>query len=189
MAYELIGRVSAEGRSAQVICNAQGSSNATITVTGATSSQITWVGDTEYDMSAGDASHGFSFKGQIPHTQLLSHLTSATSSSTSASYASLLSTHMRSYQTFLGGFSLSLNQKPDISRPTNELKSGYKTDVGDPYLEWLLFNFGRYLLTASAPGILPANLQGKWSPDLNSPWGAGQLQSILERLHDILICV
>lgn len=180
MAFELIGRVTTEGRGAKAVCTPQGSNNATITVTGATGSRITWVGDTEYDMDAGDAAHNFSFKGQIPHSQLVSYLTSASS----MSYKSLLSAHTKAYKSFLGGFSLSLGQKPDFSTPTDQLKAAYKTDVGNPYLEWLLFNFGRYLLVGSAPGTLPANLQGKWGRDLSNPWGAGKLPLLtLDHCH------
>lgn len=169
MAYELIGRVTTEGSSAKATCSSIGPNNATISVTGATASTISWVGDTEYDMNAGDAAHNFSFAGQIPHNQLLSFLNSASS----ASLDSLLAAHVQSYNSFLGGFSLSIGHTPDLSKSTDELKEAYKTDTGNPYLEWLLFNFGRYLLVGSAPGILPANLQGKWGRDLSNPWGAG----------------
>ncbi|TCD62716.1 hypothetical protein EIP91_006542, partial [Steccherinum ochraceum] len=67
---------------------------------------------------------------------------------------------------------ISLGQEPDLTKSTDELKNAYETDTGNPYLEWLLFNFGRYLLVGSAPGVLPANLQGKWGRDLSNPWGA-----------------
>lgn len=169
MAYELLGRVTVEGSQAKAVCSPVGSNNATITVTGATGSRITWVGDTEYDMDAGDSAHGYSFKGQLPHDQLVSYLGSASSSS----FNSLLSAHVQSYNSFLGGFQLNLGQTPDLNTPTDQLKAAYKTDTGNPYVEWLLFNFGRYLLTGSAPGALPANLQGKWGRDLSNPWGAG----------------
>jgi len=45
--------------------------------------------------------------------------------------------------------------------------------AGNVYIEWLLFNFGRYLLASSARGDLPANLQGKWANDLGNAWSAG----------------
>ncbi len=53
--------------------------------------------------------------------------------------------------------------------------AAYEVDVGNPYLEWLMFNFGRYLLVGSAPGKLPANLQGKWARDIGNPWSAGEM--------------
>lgn len=169
MAYELIGRVVAEGSGAKATCSPISSNNATISVSGATASWISWVGDTDYDMDAGDAVHNFSFTGQLPHDQLVSYLDSTSSSNVN----SLLTIHTQSYNSFLGGFSLSIGATPDLSKSTDELKTTYQVDTGNPYLEWLLFNFGRYLLVSSAPGTLPANLQGKWGEDLSNPWGAG----------------
>ncbi len=43
--------------------------------------------------------------------------------------------------------------------------------AGDPALEALLFQYGRYLLIASSrPGTLPANLQGIWNEEFVPPW-------------------
>lgn len=36
---------------------------------------------------------------------------------------------------------------------TDEIKSAYTVDTGDAYLEWLLFNYGRYLLASSSCGV------------------------------------
>jgi alpha-L-fucosidase 2 len=42
---------------------------------------------------------------------------------------------------------------------------------GDPALETLFFQYGRYLLIASSrPGTQPANLQGVWNELLDPPW-------------------
>jgi alpha-L-fucosidase 2 len=42
---------------------------------------------------------------------------------------------------------------------------------GDPELEALLFQYGRYLLiSCSRPGGLPANLQGLWNDSNDPPW-------------------
>ena len=41
----------------------------------------------------------------------------------------------------------------------------------DPALAALYFNFGRYLLISSSrPGGLPANLQGIWAEEIQTPW-------------------
>lgn len=173
MTYEFLARVSAFGPSTQVSCSTQGTKNATITVTGAQTAWITWVGDTNYDMDAGNTQHSFSFRGVDPHVGLLSLINTASPlSATSATYSTLIDTHTQSYQSFLGSFSLSLGQKPDFAHSTDELMAAYESDVGNPYLEWLMFNFGRYLLVGSAPGTLPANLQGKWARDTGNPWSA-----------------
>lgn len=174
MTYELIGRVNVAGRRATVKCSPGGSSNATISVSGASASWITWVGGTDYDQDAGNAEHNFSFKGPDPHESLLKELNSAAAVGSSLStFQSLLREHIQSYHNLLGGFSLSLGQTPDFSKTTDQIVAAYSTDTGDSYLEWLTFNFGRYLLTGSAPGVLPANLQGKWARDISNPWSAG----------------
>lgn len=180
MAYELLGRVNAIGPSAKVSCLPQGVGNATIGVTGARESWIVWVGGTDYDMDAGDAAHGFTFKGDDPHATLLALLNAASPKTTvnPKQFSSILNAHIAAYRNVLGSFQLSLGQVPDFSQSTNELVAAYRTDTGNPYVEWLLFNFGRYLLSGSAPGTLPANLQGKWGRDSSNSWGAGKISSI-----------
>lgn len=142
--------------------------NATITVKGAQDAWITWVGGTEYSLDAGNEVHSFSYQGPDPHAALMK-LTSS-----SSSYASLLAQHVADFKaTISDKFSLSLGQKAQLDVPTDVLRSQYTTDVGNPYLEWLIFNYGRYLLGSSARGVLPANLQGKWASDISNPWSAG----------------
>lgn len=180
MAYELLFRASTVGQGSSISCMPSGANNATLTVTGATEAWVTWVGDTEYNMDAGDTAHNFTFRQDLPHDKLVSFLDAASPSSpapSSSTYASLLSQHTADYSATLGPFELSLGQKPDLTQSTDELKAAYQTNVGDPYLEWLLFNFGRYLLASSAPGVLPTNLQGKWADGSSNSWGAGMLVS------------
>lgn len=173
MAYEFVARASVLGPAANVSCIEQpqglGRMNATLIVMGAQQSWITWAGDTEYDMDAGSAAYNFSFRRAdgVPRSVLISRIVAS-----APAYDSVFATHVHSYRKFLGGFDLSLGQAPDLARSTDELKAAYQTDVGDPYLEWVLFNYGRYLLTSSAPGTLPANLQGKWASDISNPWSA-----------------
>lgn len=179
MLYEIIGRaqattsngsVSIQCKSAPSSNPTDGSSNATVTVSGASAAWFSWVGDTNYDMEAGDAAHKFTFQGPDPHVTLLTEL-QGTSAPT---YQSLLSSHTSDYSSFVSTFQLSLGQVPDLSVPTDQLRAAYKTDEGDVYLEWLLFNLGRYMLASSSRGLLPANLQGKWLSDYSGPWSSGQ---------------
>lgn len=122
-------------------------------------------------MDAGTADSNFSFQGPDPHDALVSLL----SSTASDSYQTILAEHIADISNVLyGQFSLSLGQVTDL-RPTDEIRAGYEYTVGNPYLEWLTFNYGRYMLASSARGILPANLQGKWAKDIDTPWGGGML--------------
>ncbi len=173
MAFEFLARVTALASgdaSPSVSCTPSGA-NATLTVNGAQDVTLTWVGGTNYDMDAGDAAHDFSFQGADPHDALLSLLTPATASS--ASFDSLRAAHVEDFASVISQFALDLGQTPDFDTPTDVLKAQYETDVGNTYLEWVLFNYGRFLLATSARGLLPANLQGKWGKDSSNPWSAG----------------
>ncbi|KAJ7040795.1 glycoside hydrolase family 95 protein [Mycena alexandri] len=176
MLYEILGRVRTTG--GHVSCTAlppvpsnSTTTNATLSVSGpASAAWISWTGGTEYSQDAGDAAHGFSFKGPDPHAAVLALLAGAP---TTSAYSALLSQHTTDFNGALGKFSLNLGQNVQTSEtPTDALINSYETDTGNPYLEWLMFNYGRYLLGSSARGAIPANLQGKWALDVSNPWGA-----------------
>lgn len=166
MSYEILARVQTEPPDlAECVAS---NSNATVTVDSATSSWITWIGGTNFDQNAGDAIHNFSFLGVDPHSTLLSLLEEATSQS----YTSLFQSHVDDVTLGLSTkntFQLSLGQNPDFVNSTDELRAIYEVDTGNPYLEWLAFHLGRYMLFSSARGALPANLQGKWARDSSNP--------------------
>ncbi|THH07645.1 hypothetical protein EW145_g3244 [Phellinidium pouzarii] len=175
MSYELLATVVAPGSS--IVCStvpnanaSAGAPNATLTVSNARSAYVVWVGGTDYDANAGDAAHGFSFKGDPPH-DALSVLLNATHS---FSYAELLAAHKADYaETLHTRFALSIQGAGvDLDVPTDARKAAYEVDTGDPYLEWVLFNYGRHLLASSTRGMLPANLQGKWAFNAAPPWSA-----------------
>ncbi|KIL62802.1 glycoside hydrolase family 95 protein [Amanita muscaria Koide BX008] len=177
MLYELLFRVSvASGLGSNIQCislpqTPGGTPNATIQVTGGSVSEawITWVGATDYSIDAGGPASNFTFRGDDPHGRLVPILSSATS----GSYQQSFNDHISSYNALLNEpFSLSLGQSPNLTVPTDVLKAGYQVDKGDPYLEWLTFNLGRYLLASSAPGVLPSNLQGVWADGWANPWSA-----------------
>ena len=55
--------------------------------------------------------------------------------------------------------------------PTPQRLKAFHDGADDPGLAALYFNFGRYLLISSSrPGGLPANLQGIWAEETNTPW-------------------
>lgn len=54
---------------------------------------------------------------------------------------------------------------------TNQRLIRYWKGGSDLQLPVLYFNFGRYLLISSSrPGLLPANLQGLWATEYQTPW-------------------
>jgi alpha-L-fucosidase 2 len=173
MIYEILGRVRSTG--GKVACTPlpvpTGTPvNATVSVTGpATEAWISWVGGTEFNQDAGDAAHDFSFQGPDPHAAVLALISGSPST---ASYASLRSQHFADVKEAFGAFTLDLGQTADLTKSTDVLINAYETNVGNPYIEWLMFNYGRYMLGSSSRGALPAQLQGKWALDISNPWSA-----------------
>ncbi|CAE6497238.1 unnamed protein product [Rhizoctonia solani] len=160
MLYEILGSVQQFGpanSSASCITDAT-SGTAILVVDGSTEAWISWVGGTEYSMETGNAASRYTFKGPDPHNELVVLLSKVSAQNVAAS----LAIHIADYHSALGGFSLNIGQRFEGTKTTSELRKEYKTDVGNPYLEWLLFNYGRYMLAESTRSSLPANLQGIW---------------------------
>lgn len=137
----------------------------------ATSLTLVVSAETNYDQKAGNAENNFSFKGADPGASVDATITAAAS----LSPALILQRHMDDYSNLAGRFVLSL---PDTNSSAgvelSELIKRYNSTgegAGDAYVEALLFDYARHLLISSArPGVLPANLQGKWSPGLSGAW-------------------
>jgi alpha-L-fucosidase 2 len=90
-------------------------------------------------------------------------------------YVELRKNHVRDYQDYFNRVTLRVG--PEHSDPSPlptparlvELTRGKP----DPGLAALFFDFGRYLLVSSSrPGGLPANLQGLWAEEIQTPWNA-----------------
>ena len=89
------------------------------------------------------------------------------------SYRSLRKAHIADYQKFFQRAALHLGpvNAEAAGKPTPERIKALKNGAADPALAALYFNFGRYLLISSSrPGGLPANLQGIWAQEINTPW-------------------
>jgi len=90
------------------------------------------------------------------------------------SYSDLRDAHLKEYQSLFGRVSLSLGADSLSGLPTDRRLGRVRGGAQDNGLTALYFQFGRYLLMSSSrePAVLPANLQGIWSKDLNAPWNA-----------------
>ncbi|MCY4753713.1 glycoside hydrolase family 95 protein [Pelomonas aquatica] len=86
----------------------------------------------------------------------------------------LLAEHERDIGALLGRVQLDLGTSPAARRAltTDARLAAYTQNGGDPELEALYFQFGRYLLVSSSRDALPANLQGLWNDSLTPPWNA-----------------
>jgi alpha-L-fucosidase 2 len=93
-------------------------------------------------------------------------------------YDAIKESHLKDYQ---GLFSrVAVNLSPDVPAvPTRVLLENYKQGPSNPYLEELIFHFGRFLLISSSrEGALPTGLQGVWSQYEVTPWSGGYWHNI-----------
>ena len=90
------------------------------------------------------------------------------------SYEQIRSEHIADYSALFDRVKLNLGTTPADRKafPTDQRKL-LAANGGDPELEALLFQYGRYLLiSCSRPGSLPANLQGLWNDSNTPPWSS-----------------
>ncbi|MFC3563276.1 glycoside hydrolase family 95 protein [Pedobacter jamesrossensis] len=80
--------------------------------------------------------------------------------------------HKLEYQSFFNRCRLNFYAENKIENlSTSKRLALYYAGRSDPNLPALYFNFGRYLLISSSrPGLLPANLQGLWATEYQTPW-------------------
>ncbi|KAL5314437.1 hypothetical protein ACEPPN_017077 [Leptodophora sp. 'Broadleaf-Isolate-01'] len=127
--------------------------------------------DTNYDQTKGDAANEFSFLGVSP----VKSVQDVTSAAASKSVSTLLADHITDYSGLMSAFTITL---PDAAKSagleTSVIISRYSSSgSGDPYLESLLFTYGRHLFISSQrENSLPANLQGRWTQQYEPSWGA-----------------
>jgi len=88
-------------------------------------------------------------------------------------YEEIKSRQQEDYHKIYDRFRLNLGGSVFLRNKTTEQQLKEYTDNGggNPYLETLYMQYGRYLLISSSrtPGV-PANLQGLWSPHISAPW-------------------
>jgi alpha-L-fucosidase 2 len=88
-------------------------------------------------------------------------------------YAELRRTHVADYRHWFDRVSLRLGPADAAAAalPTPARLQAFRAGARDPGLAALYFDFGRYLLISSSrPGGLPANLQGLWTEEIQTPW-------------------
>lgn len=88
-----------------------------------------------------------------------------------STFEDLALAHETDYRKYFDRARLVLARTTVSDLPTEERLSRFAKGEPDPALAALYFNFGRYLLIASSrPGGLPANLQGIWAEEIQTPW-------------------
>lgn len=88
-------------------------------------------------------------------------------------FQQLQKTHVEDYKKYFDRVEFALDG-PDLGHlPTDLRLRAVKNGALDPMLVSQYFQFGRYLLISSSrPGGLPANLQGIWAYQIQTPWNS-----------------
>jgi alpha-L-fucosidase 2 len=87
------------------------------------------------------------------------------------SFAQLRAAQQDDHEKWFKRAELSLPSTKSSALPTPQRLISLSKGLSDPALAALYFNFGRYLLISSSrPGGLPANLQGIWAEEIQTPW-------------------
>jgi alpha-L-fucosidase 2 len=109
------------------------------------------------------------YRGEGPHAVIEKWLAAARVKR----YDDLKAAHIAEYQSWFSRVALDVGATPAdrVVLPIDRRKVLHAENGGDPDLEELLFQYGRYLLiSCSRPGGLPANLQGLWNDSNDPPW-------------------
>ncbi len=91
------------------------------------------------------------------------------------SYKNLHAAHVKDFQNYFNRVSLNFGATDSefLKLTTPERLKNYGDGRRDPNFAALYFQFGRYLLISSSrPGGFPANLQGIWAEEVQTPWNA-----------------
>jgi len=86
-------------------------------------------------------------------------------------WPALVAAHTKDYQKLFNRVSLRLDGADRSDLPTPQRLEAFWKNHGDPALAGLYMQYGRYLLISSSrEGGLPANLQGLWAEEIQTPW-------------------
>ncbi len=157
MQYAAMARVVARGGAATA-------ADGKVQLKGCNEALVVFACGTDYVMD-----YAKKYRGEDPAPRVARQLDAAAKKS----YDALKAAHLKDYQALFNRVALELGATPAerASLPTDQRKVVHFEKGGDPDLEELLFQYGRYLMIGcSRPGSLPANLQGLWNDSNNPPW-------------------
>jgi alpha-L-fucosidase 2 len=111
-------------------------------------------------------------KGDLSSTDVVDKAFQYIEKTTSLNFASAQLKSTAAYQKWFNRCRWKMqDNKPMAALTTNQRLINYNKGGEDLQLPVLYFNFGRYLLISSSrPGLLPANLQGLWAVEYQTPW-------------------
>jgi len=153
-------------------------SDGTITVKDADSAVILTTVDTNYVLSS-QAMTAEGTEKLDPNSYPHDKVTAVMNAAATKTYEQLRETHLADYQGLYGRVEMDLGGEPSTVEPLDKMMQAYREGDFDPYIEELLFKYGRYLLIASSrKGTLPANLQGVWQYYPAAAWNGAYVYNI-----------
>jgi len=163
MTFEIHLRIKTEGGSCSAAGDSlkvRGASTVTLYLTEATSFN-------GFDKSPG-------FEGKNPAIEARSNMEQALRKS----YDQIKRTHIADYASLFNRVQFNLSEGKS-NFPIDERLRNFKASNGDPGLQVLYYQFGRYLMIASSrQGSRPTNLQGIWNDEVQPPWGSNYTMNI-----------
>ena len=100
-------------------------------------------------------------------------LNAVTTKASKQNFVALRQKHINDFSSFMNRSQFHLGNMDFSALPTNELLSKNAQTRSEQTLYALYFAYGRYLLLSSSrKGSLPANLQGIWANELQTPWNS-----------------
>ena len=157
------GRIGKNGDSLTV----EGADSATVYFTCATNYRLTSEVFTEPDPKR-------KLAGYPAPTELVDSLIE---SAVEKGYDTLRARHIADYRALFSRVTLNVDE-PIPDKTTDELVNGYRAGERYPYLEVLLYHYGRYLMISASRTLLPTHLQGIWNAFTDSPWSCGYWHNI-----------
>ncbi|MCY1719339.1 glycoside hydrolase family 95 protein [Prolixibacteraceae bacterium Z1-6] len=99
------------------------------------------------------------------------------------SYEKVRKEHISDYQNLYNRVEINLGENTRNSIPTDVRLQEFAGGISDPGLEEIYFQYSRYLMiSASRPGTMPLNLQGKWNNSINPPWACDYHMNINQQM-------
>jgi len=100
------------------------------------------------------------------------------------SYEDLRAAHIEDHRRLFRRVQIDLGGNDAAKIPTDKRLEAVRNGGDDPQLVMLYFQYGRYLMMASArPGTLPPHLQGIWSENIVPVWHAGYWLNLNEEMN------
>ena len=99
-------------------------------------------------------------------------------------YEDLRAAHVEDHRALFRRVHIDLGGDDAAATPTDQRLRAVRDGADDPHLAALYFQFGRYLMMASArPGTLPPHLQGIWSENIVPIWFCGYWLNLNEQMN------